>query len=318
MVSKNQIAEMYRQIYTIREFEARCIKLYRSGDIRGYFHPYTGEEAVAVGVCSALREDDYITSTHRGHGHFIAKGAQLDRMVAELFGKETGYCGGMGGSMHISDISLGNLGANGIVGGGISHGVGAALGASIRGEDRVAVVFCSDGATNNGVFSESLNLAAIWNLPVIIVIENNHYAVSTPIEKMSRSGNLYQRAEGYGVEASKVDGNDVLSVYAKTKSAVELCRCGKGPIVIEADTYRHAGHHVNDPGTYMPTDVLNEYKQRDPVIIAEKYFLERGGTQTEINAINSEIDSELNSAIDFAITSPEPSLENFLQIVELS
>ena len=173
MYSKEFLADLYRKLYTIRVFETRCIKLYRQGLIRGYYHPYLGEEAIAAGVCAALNEDDYIVSTHRGHGHCIAWGAELKRMIAELLGRETGYCGGRGGSMHIADVRTGNLGANGIVGGGIPMGVGAALGSSIRGDGKVTGIFFSDGAANNGIFPEAMNLAAIWDLPVILVLENN-------------------------------------------------------------------------------------------------------------------------------------------------
>ena len=193
MYSKKFLMNLYKKLYTIRIYETRCIQLYRQGSIRGYFHPYIGEEAIAVGVCAALEDNDYITSTHRGHGHCIARGAEIKRMVAELLGKKTGYCKGLGGSMHIADFSAGNLGANGIVGGSIPLGAGAALGAYIRGEDRVTVVFTSDGAANNGVFGETLNMAAIWNLPLLVIVENNRYASTTPIEKSTRDPDIYKR-----------------------------------------------------------------------------------------------------------------------------
>lgn len=312
VVSKELLAKMYRQIFMIRTFEIRCIKLYRSGAIKGYFHPYLGEEAIAVGVCSALGEEDYIVSTHRGHGHCIAKGAAVDRMVAELLGKETGYCRGMGGSMHIADVATGNLGANGIVGGGIAMGVGSALGASIRGEDRVTAIFFSDGATSNGVFGESLNLAAIWNLPVIFVIENNEYAASTPLELSTRDCDLYKRAAAYSVTASQVDGNDVLIVYEEAAKAVKQCRGGKGPVLIECKTYRHQGHHVNDPGAYMPGDKLEYFKsQHDPLDIARRFLLQKIDEKT-IHGIEESVRKEMEEAIVFAETSPEPDLQDFL------
>ncbi len=216
--SKEFLAGLYRTLYTIRLFENRCIKLYRQGLIRGYFHPCLGQEACACGACAALEDRDYITSTHRGHGHCIARGAELGRMAAELLGRATGYCGGRGGSMHIADIGRGNLGANGIVGGGIPIGVGAALGLKIRGDGRVTVVSCSDGAVTNGVFGESLNLAAAWRLPLVVFVENNQYAVCTPIESAS--------GEGYGVAAWRIDGNDVLEVYEHARRAFGLCRVG--------------------------------------------------------------------------------------------
>jgi TPP-dependent pyruvate/acetoin dehydrogenase alpha subunit len=307
---------LYRQLYTIRHFESECIKLYRKGLIRGYFHPYLGEEAIAVGVCAALESRDYIVSTHRGHGHCIARGARLDRMVAELLGRESGYCRGRGGSMHIADFATGNLGANGIVGGGIPLGVGAALGSWIRGEDRVTVTFFSDGAVNNGVFGESLNLASIWDLPVIFVLENNRYAAASPIEEMSRLPDLYPRGEGYGIVSWGVDGNDVLAVYERTAEAVALCRNGKGPVLMEAKTYRHMGHHVNDPGAYMPQEELAYYKsEKDPVELGRRYLLEVS-EEAEVLRIEEQVRREMEEAVAFAMASPEPSLQEFLAEVE--
>ena len=230
MYSKEFLKNVYKTLLTIRVFETECIKLYRQGFIRGYFHPYLGEEAIAVGVCSALTDKDYITSTHRGHGHCIANGASIDKMIAELLGKKEGYCKGLGGSMHISDTTKGNLGANGIVGAGIPIGVGAALGVKIRHEDRVTVSFSSDGAANNGVFSEALNLAATWNLPFILVLENNQYAVSTSIKESTRETELVKRGKGLGVESFRIDGNKVFEVYETAKKAVQLCRDGKGGV----------------------------------------------------------------------------------------
>ncbi len=317
MYSKEFLEGLYRTLYTIRVFETECIKLYRQGLIIGYFHPYLGEEAIATGVCAALRRDDYVVSTHRGHGHCIARGGELKQMVAEVLGRQAGYCHGRGGSMHIADVDTGNIGANGIVGGGIPIGVGAGLGIRIRGGDQVVVIFFSDGACNNGVFAESLNLAAIWDLPVVFLLENNHYAVSSPIEEMSRIPDLYRRGQGYGVPAYPVDGNDVLAVYEKTKEAIETCRKGKGPVLIEAKTYRHGGHHVNDPGLYMPKDRLEYYKSKDPVDMGRKYLLEEAEyTEQEVTAIEQQVQRVMEEAIEFAKNSPEPSVEQFLQEVE--
>jgi pyruvate dehydrogenase E1 component alpha subunit len=315
--SKEFLQNLYKTLYSIRVFETRCIQLYREGLIRGYFHPYLGEEAIATGVCAALKSSDYIISTHRGHGHCIAKGAKIKGMIAELLGKETGYCRGMGGSMHIADVTGGNLGANGIVGGGIPIGVGAALGISIRKEEKVVAIFFSDGASNNGVFAESLNLAAIWNLPVIFVLENNHYAVSTPIEHSCRENDLYKRASGYGVEGSSVDGNDVLAVYKQAQEAVAKCRAGKGPVLLEAKTYRHGGHHVNDPGQYMPKERLDYYKSKDPVTLGKKYLLEMGKmNQNEITAIEDSVTAEIEEAVEFAKNSGELSIEQFEEMIK--
>jgi pyruvate dehydrogenase E1 component alpha subunit len=314
-LSNDLLRAMYRQLYTIRVFETECIKLYRNGKIRGYFHPYLGEEAIAVGICSALRDQDYIISTHRGHGHCIARGATVDRMIAELLGKATGYCRGRGGSMHIADIKKGNMGANAIVGSGVPMAVGAALGAWIRGEDRVAVAFSSDGAVNIGAFGEAVNMAAIWNLPFIVVIENNQFAVSTPIEKSSRIAELYKRIQGFGIESWRVDGNDVREVYETGQKAIELCRQGKGPVSIEAVTYRHAGHHVNDPGTYMPKDKLDYYKNHDPVTIGRQYLVQAAG-EADARAIEDDVNKEIADAITFAEQSPEPDMNEFLKEVE--
>lgn len=314
--SKEFLLELYRKIYTARVFEHTCIPYFKQGVIRGYFHPYLGEEAIAVGVCAALREQDYIVSTHRGHGHCIARGADIKHMVAELFGKETGYCKGRGGSMHIADFDKGNLGANGIVGAGIPIGVGAALGASIRGEDRVAAVFSSDGGVNNGVFSEALNLAGIWNCPLILIVENNQYAVSTPIEDSTRETELWKRGESMGIPSYRLDGNDVLEMYEYTKDAVERCSRGEGPVYIEALTFRHGGHHCRDEGKYMPKDKVDYFTKHDPLLIAEKYLIDLGkASKKEIRAVEKEIDQEMKDAIQFAEDSPKPSVQIFLQEV---
>jgi TPP-dependent pyruvate/acetoin dehydrogenase alpha subunit len=315
--SREFLEQLYRTLYTIRVFETECIKLYRQGLIIGYFHPYLGEEAIATGACAALREDDYIVSTHRGHGHCIARGGQLKKMVAEVLGRETGYCKGRGGSMHIADIKTGNIGANGIVGGGIPIGVGVAMGVRVRGGDQVIIVFFSDGACNNGVFAESLNLAAIFNLPVVFMLENNQYAVSSPVEEMSRVPDMYKRGKGYGVESYQVDGNDVLAVYEKTCEAVDTCRCGKGPVLLEAKTYRHSGHHVNDPGTYMPKERLEYYRAHDPVKIARRNLIEHARcTDQDVDAIEQHINQQMEEAIEFGKNSAQPSVEAFLEEIE--
>ena len=318
MYSKKFLADLYRTLYKIRHFETRCIRLYRQGLIRGYFHPYLGEEAIAVGVCAVLEDRDFITSTHRGHGHCIARGAEIKKMVAELLGKKTGYCKGLGGSMHIADFSAGNLGANGVVGAGIPLGTGAALGISLRGENNVSVIFTSDGAANNGVFSEALNLAAVWNLPLLLVVENNQYAVSTPISQATRETELYKRGLGLGVESFSVDGNGVLKVYEKAKESVNKCRKGEGPVLMEAVTFRHGGHHVNDPGLYLPKEQLEYYKSKDPVNLGRNYLLEKGkATEQEVKAIESRVEREMDEAIAFAKDSPEMTVDEFLNMVEV-
>lgn len=314
MYSEKLLKTMYENLYKIRLFEKSCVKLYRQGMIRGYLHTYLGEEAIAVGACTAIRGNDYIVSTHRGHGHCIAKGAKIKNMMAEICARKAGYCNGLGGSMHIADIAVGNLGANGIVGGGIPIGVGAGLSIKLRASGQVVVIFFSDGAANNGVFAESLNLAAIWDLPVVFMLENNHYAVSTPIEESSRTPDLHRRAAGYLVGASSVDGNDVLAVYEKTKAAAERCRSGAGPVLIEAKTYRQGGHHVNDHGAYMPKERLEYYLRKDPVTGFRRYLLDnKSFTGEEMSEIEKNVEKEIQEAVDFAKTTPEMPVDEFLE-----
>jgi pyruvate dehydrogenase E1 component alpha subunit len=314
--SRELLEKIFRTAYKIRVFETEGIKLYRQGLVRGYFHPYLGQEGIATGVCAALREGDYIASTHRGHGHCIAWGADIRRMVAELLQKESGYCKGYGGSMHIADITKGNLGANGIVGAGTPLGVGAALANQIKGSDAVTVTFTTDGGSNNGTFLESLNLAAIWNLNFILVIENNGYAVSTRIEDSTRDTDLYKRGLAIGVESHQIDGNDPLAIYHLTEQAAATCRAGKGPVLIEAKTFRHMGHHVNDPGKYMPEDRLAYYKARDPVDRARDALIQMSGVAAvEIAAIEAEIQGEYEEAVDFAKSSREVTIAEFHDFV---
>jgi len=312
--SKEFLADLYRKLYTIRVFETRCIQLYRQGLIRGYFHPYLGEEAIAVGVCAAMGPQDYLTSTHRGHGHCIARGADLRRMTAEILGRRTGYCQGRGGSMHIADMSQGNLGANGIVGGGTPIGVGAALSAKLQHKDSVCVVFTSDGAVMNGTFAESLNLAAAWNLPVLFVIENNQYAVSTPVHEATREVELYKRAAGFGVEGRRVDGNHVLEMYEAAAACIRRCRAGEGPFVLEAVTYRHGGHHVNDPGTYMPPETKEYYRSIDPCLRGRQFLMEWGGASPEeVRALEAAVEQAMEEAVAYAEQSPPPTVPEFLE-----
>ena len=307
-VKEAVMLQMYRNIYATRQFELTCFELYRAGLIRGYLHPYLGEEAVAAGACAAIGQDDYIVSTHRGHGHCISKGAELKLMIAEIMGKATGYCGGRGGSMHISSKKDNNLGANGIVGGGIPIAAGAGMGIRVKGTDQVVVSFFSDGASNNGVFAESLNLAAVFNLPVIFILENNHYAVSTRIECSAGDCNLAGRGPALGVPGICVDGNDAVEVYLETQKAAARSRKGEGPTLIEAKTYRHGGHHVNDPGLYMPEDELAAWKARDPIIVLRNHIK----NDKKVEAIEKEIDREMAAAVEFGKTSPEPSVEEFV------
>jgi TPP-dependent pyruvate/acetoin dehydrogenase alpha subunit len=307
-VDETIMLQMYRNVYATRQFELKSAELYRAGLIRGYLHPYLGEEAVAAGACAAVGEEDYIVSTHRGHGHCISKGAELNLMMAEIMGKATGYCGGRGGSMHISSKKDNNLGANGIVGGGIPIATGAGLVIKIKATDQVVVSFFSDGASNNGVFAESLNLAAVFNITVIFMLENNHYAVSTRIECSAGDCNLAGRGAAYGIPGICVDGNDAVAVYTETKKAAERASKGEGPTLIEAKTYRHGGHHVNDPGLYMPRDELAEWKARDPIIVLRRHI----SNDQKVKAVEKKVDQEMDAAIEFGKSSPNPSVEEFV------
>lgn len=315
MTKGNQelLKQLYTKAVTIRRFEETAVAQYRLGNIRGYLHLYVGQEAIAVGVISALDEDDYIVSTHRGHGHAIAKGHELNLMMAELFGKETGYCRGRGGSMHVSSLALRNLGANGIVGGGIPIATGAAMGLKIKGDPRVVACFFSDGAANNGVFHESLNMAAIYKLPVIYILENNQYAVSTPVTDSVCVEQLFQRAQSYAMPGLTVDGNDAWQVYEAMHAPLQRARRGDGPTLIECVTYRRGGHHVNDPGLYMPEDEVKQWETKDPILILRARMLDMGMTKDALEAIEAQTEVELEEAVRFAEESPHPSVEEFIE-----
>jgi pyruvate dehydrogenase E1 component alpha subunit len=303
---------MYETALTIRRFEQRAIEQYRVGNIRGYLHPYLGEEAIAVGAVAALEPTDYIVSTHRGHGHAIAKGHEPRRMMAELLGRATGYCQGRGGSMHVSSLALRNLGANGVVAGGMPLAVGAAFAVAMRGEPDVVISFTSDGASANGALHESFNLAAIYRLPVIFVLENNHYAVSTPIRDSALIEDLSERAAGYGMPGISVDGNDAVAVFEAMAEPLRRARAGDGPSLIECKTYRHGGHHVNDPGLYLPKEELAAWLARDPVTLLRQRLLDCGTSEDDVAAIDARVEGLLEEAVDFAVNSPEPSLTDFL------
>jgi pyruvate dehydrogenase E1 component alpha subunit len=314
--STDLLLSLYTTMYKIRVFEEQGIKLYRQGHIRGYFHPYWGEEAIATGVCASMTTDDFITSTHRGHGHCLAWGADINRMFAELLGKKAGYCKGLGGSMHIADYTKGNLGANGVVGSGTPIAVGAALGISIRGEKSVVATFVSDGGSNIGSFLEGLNLAAAWKLPVLFVIENNQFAVSTPIEDSTGEIELYKRGIGFGVESVRVDGNNVLEVYETANGFVERARNGEGPFLMECMTFRKSGHHVNDPGLYMPKDKLDYYEKHDPLVLGKDNLKDAGLSEEDINEIEKTALKEVKDAVEFALKSEEMTEVEFLKFVE--
>jgi pyruvate dehydrogenase E1 component alpha subunit len=317
-ITKEQKIEMLKLIIKIRRFEERTVQLYQTARIWGYLHPYIGEEAVAVGTCAAINKSDYIVSTHRGHGHSIAKGADLNRMMAELLGKATGYCKGRGGSMHIADTELGMLGANGIVGGGIPISVGAGFSCKMEGKGRVTICFFSDGASNNGVFHESLNMAAIFKLPVIYVCENNMYAISMSCNESVSCENIADRAVSYGIPGDIVDGSNPVDVFEVVQRAVKRAREGNGPTLIEAKTYRFGGHHPNDPAEYRDKKEADYYKkEKDPVINFKKKLIdEKIISENDIEVIEKGIMKEVEDSVKFAEESPEPQLDKFLEEVK--
>lgn len=311
-VGRELLESLYETVLTIRRFELRAIEQYRLGNIRGYFHPYLGEEGIATGSIGALRSDDYIVSTHRGHGHAIAKGHDPRLMMAELFGRDTGYCRGRGGSMHVASRAVRNLGANGIVGGGLGIAAGAAMAIQQRAGTEVVVAFCSDGSSATGMWHEAMNLAAIWDLPVIFVLENNQYAVSTPIRSSARVDHLSERAAAYGMPGVTVDGNDAVVVYGAMQEPLRRARAGEGPTLVECLTYRHGGHHVNDPGLYLPKDELERWKAHDPLSVLRARVMIAGADDAAIGAIDARVEAVIEEAIEFALASPEPSVDAFL------
>lgn len=313
-----EIAEkLYRSMYSIRVFEERIEELFAKGELPGFVHLYLGEEACATGVCANLRTDDYITSTHRGHGHCIAKGGKLDRMMAELHGKKTGYNHGKGGSMHLACTDLGILGANGINAGGVAIAVGAAKSAMMQKMDKVSVAFLGDGATNQGTFHEAVNLAAVWNAPIVFAIENNQFGVGTRFSDASKEIDIAKRAIGYGIPGVIVDGQDVVAVYNAAKKAIDDARNGKGPSILEMKTWRYRGHFQGEPAAqYRTLDEEKEWKLKDPIQIAKKKFLaDQLLTQEKISQIEKEITQELEEAVEFARNSPDPELESALMDV---
>jgi TPP-dependent pyruvate/acetoin dehydrogenase alpha subunit len=311
--SKHELLEFYRQMRLIREFELRAINERRSGLIPGFIHSCVGQEATAVGMCAALEPDDVIASTHRGHGHLIAKGGDPKYMMAELAARSDGYCGGKGGSLHMTDFDLGILGANGIVAGGIPMAVGAALAFQMRDEPRVAVAFFGDGAVNEGAFHEAANLAGLWKLPIIFMCENNLYGEGTPQNKQAPVADLSLRAEGYGFPGVIVDGNDVLSVYRAAGEAVKRARAGNGPTFIEGKTYRQRGHYEGDPMIYRSKEEMAAWKGRDPIFTFRDQLLAANVVaKTDIEIINGAIQDALDKAVQFAAASPPPKPESAL------
>ncbi|MHB8692097.1 MAG: thiamine pyrophosphate-dependent dehydrogenase E1 component subunit alpha [Solirubrobacteraceae bacterium] len=301
-----------RTMARIRAFEERVSQLFREGRIPGFVHVSTGQEAVAAAVCGALDVSDFITTTHRGHGHCLAKGADPSAMMAELFARATGTCGGKGGSMHIADASVGILGANGIVGAGLPLAVGAGLAALRRGTGAVAVAFAGEGAVHGGSFHEALTLAVLWGTPVLFVIENNRYAEFTDSQTMWRGAPLPERARAYGIRsAEQVDGNDVAAVRAAAEAAVALCRGGEGPCLLEAMTYRLHGHYEGDPARYRGEEEIAEWRSRDPIELARRALI-LAGHEAEVDDVLAAAEDEMTRAVEDGLAAPYPDVARIL------
>lgn len=318
-ISKEKLIELYTTMMKCRQFEERIVDLYAKGQVPGLAHLYIGQEAVAAGVCGALNDDDYITSTHRGHGHVVAKGADLNRMMAELFGKKIGYCKGKGGSMHIADMSLGILGANGIAGGGLPIAVGAGWSAKWRKTDQVTACFFGDAASNNGTFHESLNLAALHKLPVIFICENNQFGISVCQTKHQAITDISIRSTSYDMPGVTIDGNDVVAVYETTAKAVKRARIGEGPTLIECKTYRWRGHHEGDPNLgsrYRDKKDIDIWKLKCPINrMAKDMVKNRQATKKELDAIEQDVLKQMDDAVAFAKEADFPAIEEMYEDV---
>jgi TPP-dependent pyruvate/acetoin dehydrogenase alpha subunit len=317
LVDKKILIEMYRRMITIRFFEEAIFDVYRRGLMPGLAHLSDGQEATAVGICMALNLDDTITSTHRGHGHIIGKGGQVEPMMAEVMGKKTGYCHGKGGEMHIADVKLGILGANGIVGGGLGIAAGSAFSAKRQGKGRVSVAFFGDGAINQGIWYETANIAVLWKLPLIYVCENNQYTQFTHYSKLVSGDGLTARAKAMGMPGVEVDGNDVLAVYEVATEAIQRARSGDGPSTIVCQTIRYGGHHVGDPGTeYRTKEEMDNWKKKDAIMRFEKVLIERKTLGPKhIKSMRDEVNNRIAQAIEEARQDPLPDLSEVAEDV---
>ncbi len=316
MSNKKDFLPMYNMMVKIRRVEERILDIFAQGKIPGFIHVSIGQEAVAVGVCSALRQDDYILITHRGHGQAIAKGLDLKRFMAEIFGRLDGYCKGRAGSMHIASKEWGVVGSNGVVGGGIPASLGTAFASQYKGKDQVTVCFFGDGATNEGTFHESLNLAAVWNLPVIFCCENNHWAEFTPQKVHTKLENLSLRAESYGMPGVTVDGDDVLKVREAAEKAVARARKGEGPTLLECKTHRWFGHFAGDSQKYRDPKELKEVRKFDPILKLQNLLLEMKHLKPEdVEQIENKVKLEIDEAVAFAEGSPVPGKNELVQDV---
>ena len=307
---KEMLLDMYKTMLSIRAFETKAAECFTKGMLAGNIHLCIGQEAVPTGACYALEPEDYMTSTHRGHGHCIAKGASLDKMLAELFGKKTGYCQGKGGSMHIADVAgLHSLGANGIVGAGIPIAAGSALVSKIKGDKHVTLCLFGDSASNQGTFHEAVNMAAAWKLPVVFLCENNSYGVSVNIHSVTNTDTIAVRAQAYNIPGKTVDGNDPVTVYEAVKEAVDYAREGNGPSIVECMTFRHQGHYCGDPANYRPASYMEEAHKKDAIPNMRKRLLDGVATEEEILAVEKAVEDEMEAAYQFANESayPDPS-----------
>jgi len=308
--------DLYRRMMLIRKFEERVKFLFLEGVMPGTIHQCQGQEACAVGVCAALTDDDVITSTHRPHGHCIAKGLGINEMMAELFGRTTGCCKGKGGSMHMGDLAKGIVPAVAIVGGGVPIATGVALAFKMRGEKRVVACFMGDGATNEGAFHEAVNMGAIWHLPVVYVVENNLYGASTPVRMVFNTDTIAERAAAYGIPGATIDGNDVLGVYEAAREAVERARSGGGPTLLELVTYRLTGHSRRDPALYQPEEEKARARENDPISrFRSRLLAERVASEADLAGIDRELDDQIEAAVVAAMAAPEPRPEDALDDV---
>lgn len=305
-MDKKHLCHVYYTMNLIRDFENQSLKFFEENVLRGSVHLCVGEEAVPATVCELLNPYDYIASTHRGHGHCLAKGADPGKALAELMGKEDGYCRGRGGSMHIADVDAGNLGANAIVGGGIPIAVGAALASKMQNNGKVAISFFGDGATNEGIFHESLNLAAVWKLPVVFVCENNGYGISVPQWQSTAVKDISVRAKAYDIPGVTVDGNDVEAIAKEAKKAIDRARKGEGPTLIECKTYRIYGHWTGDPTPYRTREEVEEWKKKDPIKRLRKVLEKDGVKAEELDKLEQDAADAIAKAVEFALNSPEP------------
>lgn len=314
--ARETLLRLYESMTACRLFEDTVFSLLLTGTMPGTVHQYNGQEAVAAGVCGALRRDDFITSTHRGHGHYVAKGGDLNKLMAEMFAKDTGCCRGMGGSMHVADFSVGMLGATGIVGAGIPIAVGAALSCQLRGTDQVAVSFFGDGASNEGSFHEAINLAAVWKLPALFVCENNLYGFSTRVDRVTAVEDISVRAHGYGIPGVTVDGMDVLAVHQAAEDAVARARGREGPTLLECKTYRYKGHSRFEPSTYRTNEELQHWLARDPIPAFAKRLQEEGiASENDLEGIREKVQQRIDASVAYAHSCNEAGPDTAMSLI---